>query len=66
MTNKNTGAYPTIDVGAFYPGLVQGVVPLQEREGGSKTIQASNRPAMTVVAFIVVLVAIRLLWEAAE
>lgn len=66
MSNKNTGAYPTIDSNALYPGLVQGVTPLQEREGGSKSLQSGNRPAFTLVGLIVVLIVIRLLWEAAE
>lgn len=66
MQTKNTGAYPTIDIQAFYPGLVQGVTPLQEREGGAQAVKAGNRPALVLVGLIVFLVVLRLLWEGAK
>lgn len=66
MNGKNSGAYPTIDREALYPGLVQGVVPLQEREGGTTAIQAGNRPAMVLAGVIALLVVLRLLWEGAR
>lgn len=66
MSNKNTGAYPTIESSALYPGLVTGITPVQEREGGSKALQSGNKPALVIAGLIVALVLLRVIWEGAK
>lgn len=67
MSNQNnTGAYPTIERSAFYPGLVSGITPAQEREGGSQALQAGNKPALVLAGLIVALAILRLVWEGAK
>jgi hypothetical protein len=63
---NNTGAYPSIDMEALYPGLAKGMVPLQEREGGNAAVGSGNLPAMSWIGFVAVLVGLRVLWMIAK